>query len=178
MTPQEIFDTLAARFGESVSGLQPEAKDPWCVVEAQALVDVCSFLRDEPGLKFDYLQCLTGVDYPKEGKIAVVYHLFSYELRHAFVLKVMADRNDPIVPTVEGVWKVANWNERECYDLLGVFFEGHPDLRRLLLPDDWVGFPLRKDWVEPDFYHGIPTSRPNPVELFAVSKKPAKGAES
>ena len=171
MTPQEIFDTLAARFGTAVSGFQPTAKDPWCVVEAAALRDVCLALRDEAALKFDYLQNLTGVDDPKENKIAVVYHLFSYQHRHAFVLKVMADRADPVVPTVEGVWKVANWHERECYDLLGVIFEGHPDLRRLLLPDDWVGHPLRKDWVEPDFYHGIPTTRPNPTELFQVGKK-------
>ncbi len=174
MNAQEIFDTLTARFGEAVSGFQGAAKDPWCLVEPKAIADVCRTMRDDPALKFDYLQCLTGVDYPKEKKIAVVYHLYSYELRHAFVLKVMADRDDPVVPTVEGVWKTANWHERECYDLLGVFFEGHPDLRRLLLPDDWVGHPLRKDWVEPEFYHGIPTTRPNPVELFAIAaKKPA-----
>lgn len=170
MTPQEIFDTLAARFGEAVTGFEAAAKDPWCVVDAASIQAVCLALRDEPALKFDYLQCLTGVDYPKESRIAVVYHLFSYQHRHAFVLKVMADRNDPVVPTVERVWKTANWHERECYDLLGVVFEGHPDLRRILLPDDWVGHPLRKDWQEQDHYHGIPTTRPNPLELFQVKK--------
>jgi NADH-quinone oxidoreductase subunit C len=171
MTGQEIFDALAARFGDAVSEFQPAAKDPWCLVAAEQLVAVCRALRDAPAWKFDYLQCLTGVDYPKESRIAVVYHLFSYEHRHTFVFKVMSDRADPVVPTVEGIWKTANWHERECYDLLGVVFEGHPDLRRILLPDDWVGHPLRKDWQEPDSYHGIPTTRPNPIELFQVSKK-------
>ena len=173
MTPQEIFDALVARFPDAVSDFHADAKDPWCVVSSGSLLEVSRVLRDEASLSFDFLQNLTGVDYPKENRIAVVYHFFSYRHRHSFVAKVMADRQDPVVPSLHGLWPVANWHERECYDLLGVFFQDHPDLRRILLPDDWVGHPLRKDWKEPEHYHGIPTTRPNPIDLFQVSKKAA-----
>ncbi len=89
----------------------------------------------------------------------MVYHLFSYTLRHWMVLKVDTPRDNPVVPTVSGVWRAAEWQEREVYDLLGVTFTGHPDLRRILMPEDWPGHPLRKDFVEPQEYHGISTSR-------------------
>ena len=89
----------------------------------------------------------------------MVYHLYSYRHRHAFVLKVDAARDNPVVVTVANVWSHAEWQEREAFDLLGVTFEGHPDLRRLLMPEDWPGHPLRKDFVEPEEYHGIATSR-------------------
>ena len=85
----------------------------------------------------------------------VVYHLYSYRHDHLFVLKVLLPRDDAAVPTVENVWAVANWHEREAYDMFGIVFEGHSDLRRILLPDDWVGHPLRKDWVDPEFYNGM-----------------------
>ena len=85
----------------------------------------------------------------------VVYHLYSYTHRHKFVLKVQLPREDPSVPTVEGVWGVAKWQERESYDFYGIQFTGHSDLRRILLPDDWEGHPLRKDWVDPEYYHGL-----------------------
>jgi NADH-quinone oxidoreductase subunit C len=107
----------------------------------------------------------------------VVYHVYSYEKKHRIVLKCFLDRADPVLPTVQEVWRAANWQERECFDLLGVLFDGHPDLRRLLLPDDWEGHPLRKDYTEPDHYHGIPTVRPNPIELYAI-KVPVKKTEA
>ncbi len=91
--------------------------------------------------------------------IEVVYHLFSYRHRHAVVVKAAASRDAPTLPTVSTVWRAAIWQEREIFDLLGVVFTGHPDLRRILLPEDWVGHPLRKDYVEPTEYHGISTKR-------------------
>jgi len=120
---------------------------------------VCRFLRDTPDLDFDCLSNQSGVDYKAKGVIEVVYHLFSFRHRHWIVLKVDVPRDQAVMPTVESVWKAANWQEREIYDLLGVTFDGHSDLRRLLMPEDWLGYPLRKDFVEPEEYHGISTRR-------------------
>jgi NADH-quinone oxidoreductase subunit C len=159
MDAATIHERLRARFGERVTGADLEAKDPWVRVEAGAIRDVCLYLRDDPELRFDALSNETGVDYKKDGEIEVVYHLYSYPHRHQVVVKVRTPRDEAVVPTVENVWKAANWLEREIYDLLGVTFTDHSDLRRLLMPEDWVGYPLRKDFVEPDEYHGISTRR-------------------
>ena len=154
-----VHARLKDRFGDAIGALEGAGNDAAATVEPARIAEVCRFLRDEPALLFDCLSNLSGVDYPKLGHIQVVYHLFSYGHRHAFVLKVNAHRDDPVVPTVAGVWSAADWMEREVFDLLGVRFEGHPDLRRILMPEDWPGHPLRKDFVEPEQYHGIPTSR-------------------
>lgn len=177
MAPEDIFKRLQEKLGEAVvydfhDGKGGD-KDPWCQVEPYGIEDVGILLKTDPELHFDYLECVTGIDYPDDGKIAVVYHVYSYVKKHRIVLKCFLERQDPALPTLSGVWSTANWQERECFDLLGVLFEGHPDLRRLLLPDDWEGHPLRKDYEEADDYHGIPTVRPNPVELFAI-KLPGK----
>lgn len=148
---------LAARFGERIVGTQTEGVNPWIVVAPDAVVDVAAFAKDDAALAFDNLMNLSAVDYPKETppRIEIVYHLFSYKQRHTLVLKVHLPRERPVVATVEGVWPAANWHEREAFDLFGVTFSGHSDLRRILLPDDWQGHPLRKDWVDPDFYNGL-----------------------
>ena len=159
MEAVNIHQRLVAEFGERVSGADLEVSDPWVVIEPAAIVDVVRFLHDEEELRFDALSNQSGVDYKDEGCIEVVYHLYSYPHRHAIVLKVRTPREQPSIPTVESVWKAANWLEREIYDLFGVVFTGHSDLRRLLMPEDWVGHPLRKDFVEPDEYHGISTRR-------------------
>ena len=138
--------------------------DPNLRVDLQAVVEVCRYLRDEPDLKFEILSDLTGLDLPKENKIQVVYHIYSYLHRHQIVLKVDLPRENPQLSTMEGVWKVANWLEREAFDLFGIVFEGHTDLRRILLPEDWVGHPLRKDYVEQEEYDGISTQRAPLVE--------------
>jgi NADH-quinone oxidoreductase subunit C len=177
MTTDQIHERLKARFGDDVGALSEAKIDPFVVVKRERIVEVCRFLRDEAGLDFDFLEDLTAVDWPKRNVIEVVYHLLSYPHRHTFTLKVEADRTAPSVPTVEGVWKTANWFEREVYDLFGVEFPGHPDLRRLLLPDDWVGHPLRKDYQEAGGWHGITNVRENPlVELKRLDD--AKRAEA
>jgi NADH-quinone oxidoreductase subunit C len=166
MTTNEIHERLKARFGDDVGPLSEPKIDQHCVVRRERIVEVSRFLKTEAGLDFDFLEDLTAVDQPKKNQIEVVYHLLSYKHRHVFKLKVEADRGAPSVPTVEVVWKTANWFEREVYDLFGVNFEGHPDLRRLMLPDDWVGHPLRKDYQEAGGWHGISNVRENPlVEL-------------
>jgi NADH-quinone oxidoreductase subunit C len=150
---QKIKDT----FGERVLHFEEKALQPWVVVAAESVAEVAAFCKSDPDLLFDNLMCLGAVDYPKETppRMEVVYHLFSYRHRHTFVLKVHVPRDGGKVPTVENVWGVANWHEREAYDMFGIVFEGHSDLRRILLPDDWIGHPLRKDWVDPDFYNGM-----------------------
>ena len=166
MTTDQIHERLRARFGDAVGPLSQPKLDPFCVVAAGRVVEVCRWLKSEPGLELDFCEDLTAVDWPKRNVIEVVYHLFSYPHRHGIVLKVEADRANPVVPSVESVWKAANFMEREVYDLFGVAFPGHPDLRRVLLPDDWVGHPLRKDYQEAGGYHGVPNLRENPlVEL-------------
>jgi NADH-quinone oxidoreductase subunit C len=153
-----IHARLRERFGDALGALE-EGMDPFLRVEPTALVEVATFLRDDPALAFDCLSNQSGLDWPERGEIEVVYHLFSYRLRHAFVLKTAVSRDAAVLPSVEGVWRTAIWQEREIFDLLGVSFEGHSDLRRILLPEDWVGHPLRKDFVEPTEYHGISTKR-------------------
>jgi NADH-quinone oxidoreductase subunit C len=173
----EIHALLVDKFGDAVGPLSEPKIDPFCVVKRERIVEVCRFLKTEAGLELDFLEDLTALDWPKRNVIEVVYHLLSYTHRHTIVLKVEADRANPFVPTVEGVWKTANWFEREVYDLFGVTFEGHPDLRRIMLPDDWIGHPLRKDYQEAGGYHGLSNLRENPlVELKRLDD--AKKAEA
>ena len=155
----QIRARLVERFGDAIGAPAGQGRDTALEIAPAHIAEVALVLRDDPELAFDCLSNLSGVDYPKAGHIQVVYHLFSYRHRHWIVLKVNALRDDPVVPTVSGVWSHANWQEREAFDLLGVRFTGHPDLRRLLMPEDWPGHPLRKDFVEPEEYHGISTSR-------------------
>jgi NADH-quinone oxidoreductase subunit C len=159
VSTREIHRILRDRFADAVLDFDENAREAAISVAPEAIVRVCELLKDEPGLDFDCLSNLSGVDYPKRGVIEVVYHLYSYGHLHGVVLKVGAPRDNPVVPTAENVWKAANWMEREVFDLLGVDFAGHSDLRRILMPEDWVGHPLRKDFVEPEEYHGISTRR-------------------
>lgn len=159
MDAVEIHQRLKAQFGAGVGDCEAQAKDPWVVVDPSAIVDVCRFLHSQPELRFDFLANQSAVDFKSRGVIQVVYHLYSYPHRHSLVLKVETPRDAASIPTVAGVWRGAIWLEREIYDLMGVVFENHPDLRRLLMPEDWIGHPARKDFVEPEEYHGISTRR-------------------
>ncbi len=170
---QELLDVLRSRLGEAIVGANREAPDPWIEVSPQELLSVCLFLRDDPAQQYNFLNCISGVDYlhtdPKkaaksgwEPHLELVYHLSSTVTRQRLVLKVMLPRwrdgvegELPVVPSVSHLWRTADWHEREVYDLMGVHFEGHPDLRRILCPEDWIGHPLRKDYQPPEYYHGI-----------------------
>jgi len=172
MGVQEILEKLKTRF-EGVTFELVEGKvDPFIKVPAKNVAEVASFLKEEEALAFDSLMCLSGVDSPP-NTMAVVYHLFSLKHRHKLVLKVETPRDHPSVPTVEQVWRTANWHEREAYDMFGIQFENHSDLRRILCPDDWEGYPLRKDYKTQEFYHGIRVEVAEPPDpLYQAKQKP------
>ena len=154
MQTQDIYSKLKSKFGDSVLELVETPNfDAFINVAPAAIKEIAMFLRDETALEFDYLANLTGIDYT--DSLGVVYHLYSLKNNNRTVLKVKLDRQKPAVPTVERVWKTANWHEREAYDMFGIEFVGHPDLERILCPEDWVGYPLRKDYVAPTEYHGM-----------------------
>lgn len=162
MSFEEIKTLLIAKFGDEVIvGEETTGLQPALLIAPERIADVCLELRDNPATYFDFLSCLSGVDYGVEtGKFGVVYHLASIPYQTQLVLKVSKensrDENDlPSFPTVSSVYRTADWHEREAYDMVGIFFEGHLDLRRLLLPDDWEGYPLRKDYEEAEYYKGI-----------------------
>ena len=157
MNPEEIYKTLADKFSESVLGLETElAGDPNIQITPAAIADVCQYLAETDTLAFDSLMCLSGVDLgAKEEELSIVYHIYSMQHRHSVVLRASVPKTDAHLPSVSHIWKTADWHEREAYDLYGILFEGHTDLRRILLPDDWEGYPLRKDYKEPDFYRGM-----------------------
>ena len=167
MTPQQIISVLNGTFPGRIRESFPDGKHPRVHLDAEHWRPVAEFLFNEPAVKLDWLACLGGVDYAAEGRMCVVYDLWSFEHRHAFAVKAYCPRDTPSVPSVADLWAAANWHEREAFDLFGIDFPGHPDLRRLLLAEDWEGFPLRKDYVFPREYHGIPGS----VEL-AWQQKP------
>jgi len=157
MDAKDFHGALVGRFGEKILSADLEVASPFAVVATEDLVAVAEFCKSDPALAMDNLMCLAGVDYPKEDppRMEVVYQLYSYTHHHTFALKVHLPRENPAVPTVEGLFGVANFHERECWDMFGIVFTGHSDMRRILLPDDWEGHPLRKDWEDPEYYNGM-----------------------
>ena len=155
MIPQEIANNLKAKFGDAILDVKLDGVfDPFVKVAPDKIKEVAQFLRDSEEMAFDSLMCLSGVDYTG-GKLGAVYHLHSMKWNHKFTLKVDVTIENPHCQSVESVWKTANWHEREAYDLMGIVFDSHPDLRRILLPDDWEGYPLRKDYQLPEYYNGM-----------------------
>ena len=156
MTPDKIATKLQERFGDRIAECLPDDKHPRVHVDAEHWREIAEVLRHDPELQFDWLSCITGVDYLADHKLCAVYDLRSTVHGHTFAVKVYVDRAAPSIRSVADLWPAADWHEREAYDLVGIVFEGHPDFRRILLPDDWVGHPLRKDYEPPSEYHGIP----------------------
>jgi len=119
-------------------------------VPAERLLQVAARLRDDPAFAFDLLLDHAAVDRHAENRFELFYHLFSTAHGHALTLTALVPRDAPVAPTVSCIWPAARWHEREAYDLMGILYDEHPDLRRLFLEDDWQGFPLRKDYRDPD----------------------------
>jgi len=169
--PEEIFNQLKEKFGNSVVELKSDKPvEPFIIVNPLEVDKISMFLRDENDLLFDSLMNLSGVDDAngvkekddkgletiKGGTLSVYYHIESTKLRHKLTLKTSTDRENPEVVTVTETWKGADWHEREAFDMYGIIFLNHPDLRRILMPYDWeFGYPLRKDYKNPEFYQGM-----------------------
>jgi NADH-quinone oxidoreductase subunit C len=178
LAPERVEEKLRERFpGVAFERQTAEAmRDPTLLVPAEDLVPVCTFLRDDPECAFAMLAWISGVDrLPRVPRFEVVYNLLSLTHNARFTLKVRVPEEQPKVPTVVGVWPTANWHERETYDFYGVTFTGHPDLTRILLPEDWVGWPLRKDsplgYEEVAFTHNTPGRIPPSPALKKLAPK-------
>ncbi len=156
---ERIADKLRAQFPGSVQATSEFRGDLTVQVRREDIVAVCSFARDDADLSFDMLIDVLGVDmYRPQDRFEVVYIVYSLKNKCYLRLKVLVDEGNPVVPTVTGVWAGANWPERETYDMFGIKFSGHPDLRRLYMPEEYEYFPLRKDFP----LMGVPDSIPLP----------------
>ncbi len=151
---QDILNILKNAFPSAIVEQETETGD-YLEIKPGEWFEIATFLHDTPELHFDSLQCITGVDWGPEAHLEVRYNLHSMKHKHKLEIRIVLDRETPEVPSVEKIWRVADWFEREVYDMYGIVFTGHRDLRRILLPDDWIGWPLRKDYETPETYHGI-----------------------
>lgn len=154
------FEEIVSIISRSCSVSQPVA-DPTMTpkgvkIHVDDLRNVCAQLYRDPEVFFDMLSCLTAIDNgPASGSIDVVYNLYSIPFNHHVALKVVLPRDSAEVDSVQDIWKTANWHEREAWDMFAIRFKGHPDLRRILMPADWDGHPLRKDYKQQEYYRGI-----------------------
>ncbi len=141
-----FLEKLKKRFSKEIIDIYEAFDLHTVVVDKDKIVEVCHFLRDDPKLRFNYLSDVCGVDYyPADPRFEVVYHLYSIPFKHRLRLKCKVNDGER-VPTVVGIWKTANWHERETYDMYGIVFEGHPDLKRIYLAEGFDGHPMRKDY--------------------------------
>jgi NADH-quinone oxidoreductase subunit C len=163
MIQSDIVEILRAVFGGAIGAWRESNSENAYqrrmgsfleIAEPSSVRDLAFFLRDEPELAFDSLLLISSLD-NGDGSLSVVYHIESTKHAHQLTLKVILPIEVPSVPSVTDIWLHANWQEREAWDMMGIRFEGHPDHRRILLEDDYPGHPLRKDFKEPDFYHGM-----------------------
>jgi NADH-quinone oxidoreductase subunit C len=141
-----LVERLGERFKDALQETSDFRGDLSIVVDPASVVDLARYLKEEEG--FDYLLYATAVDWPaRDPRFTVVWEVRSLKDKTRIRIKTMATMPEPHVPSLTSVWPAANWHERETWDLLGIKFDGHPDLRRLLMPESWEGHPLRKDYV-------------------------------
>lgn len=145
---QAIAEGLKERFPSEVKEIREFRGQVSVILKKDRLKEIMEYLHDTPELCFSYLRDLCGVDYlgKKEPRFEVVYQLYSISHRHGLRVRAEVPEADPVIDSVTSIWDGANWHERECFDMFGIRFTGHPDLRRILMPEDWDGFPLRKDY--------------------------------
>jgi NADH-quinone oxidoreductase subunit C len=147
MEPLEIVDRLKQKFFSEIVDVRQFRDQVFVSVKPEKITAMCSYLHDDPDISMDYLADLCGVDYPEHThRFEVLYNLFSLKFRHRLILKALLNEESPAIDSVVSIWNGANWHEREACDMYGIVFNGHPDLRRILMPEDWEGYPLRKDY--------------------------------
>ena len=148
MKVAELSETLRQHFPEVA--FREDAENPQALIVPEASYrQVAERLRHDPELDFDYLEFQTCCDHPPD-RLDFLAYFYSYQYRHRLALKVVLERGLPSLPSLADLWANADWNEREVFDLFGVVFHGHPDLRRIMMPEDWEGHPLRKDYLHPN----------------------------
>lgn len=164
---EKIFPILKEKFGASILEENLEGMDPFVVIDPAVIYDLALFCRDSEELQFDLLSLISTVDYlpsdsdaddgndAQAGHVEVLYILDSTVHKHRILVKVRLPRDNPRIASVEKIWRAADWHEREAFDLMGVAFDGHHNLVRILCAEDWEGHALRKDYVIPEQYHGI-----------------------
>ena len=150
------FEEIAKAAKERFESVEVNSEERWIKAKSADWLTFAKFLKESDILKFDFLSCLTSIDGEDEG-FYVAYNLLSTNYKHKIEIRVFAQGMK--IPSVEGLWKTANWHEREAYDLMGIEFEGHSDMRRIFLPSDWEGHPLQKKYKEPDYYRGMPVPK-------------------
>ncbi len=157
MNLKDLQEIIAQEFGAKAIIKSDETSFPQIItIPTEKNAEICDYLYRDQHTYFDFLSCLTGIDNGKTANsMEVLYHLCSIPFDMQICLRVELSRENPTLKTVSHIWKSANWHEREAFDLLGIYFEGHPDLRRILMPADWEGHPLRKDYEIQQKYHGI-----------------------
>jgi NADH-quinone oxidoreductase subunit C len=142
-----VLEKLKSRFADAILETYEFRDELTVVVPKERIVDICKFLKEDPQLQFDFLADVCGIDmYTPAKRFGVIYNLYSLKNRNRVRLKVFTEEEDPKVPTMTGVYGTANWHERETFDMFGIIFEGHPDLRRIYMPDEFEHYPLRKDF--------------------------------
>lgn len=156
MKAEEIKILLEKNFSEKTFELVENASPQGIVIPAESLMEVMRFLHTNDQFYFDMLSCITGLDNgPEAGSMEVIYNIYSIPNDLHLMVKVVLQRDDLKVDSLVEIWKTADWQEREVYDMYGIHFNNHPDLRRILMPADWEGFPLRKDYEEQTYYRGM-----------------------
>jgi NADH-quinone oxidoreductase subunit C len=156
MESAQIIELLSKELNVSTLIIQSESTPVCVLIDQSMLLPCCEILYKHPDLYFDSLSCLTGLDNGKEaGTMEVIYHLYSIPFNHHLALRVVLPRENPEVESIAPIWRAANWQEREAFDMYGILFKNHPDLRRILMPADWEGFPLLKDYQHQEEYRGI-----------------------
>lgn len=145
MTPDEVTEAIKSQFGDAVKASEIKGVEARMDIHQEKSYEILTSLK---GMGFDYLNCLSAVDRIASGELEVVYNLSSLSQPTKILVRVRVPREDPIIRSVVSLWSTADWHEREAFDMMGIRFDGHPDLRRILTSEDWVGYPLRKDYQD------------------------------